>query len=146
MNFLGHLAMDDAALSPNDIVIEAGEGSLWRYSACGLGNIVVRGGITENKEFGGWFKFDDLIELHNKIADAVLELPMTGTYFRFIRKEMFLTAEEAASLCGVEVSVVDRWEDGGFTNMQCETAIREAYSEYRRTGQRPAVGKQANVA
>ncbi len=55
--------------------------------------------------------------LHRGIADWLAEklFPLTGPEFRFLRKQMALSAREVAEIMGVRRESVTRWETGAET-------------------------------
>jgi hypothetical protein len=128
-------------------LIEAGNGPIWQYDACCIENVWVRGGITSFGE--NWLTFNDLRGLHNAIADHFLSLdaPMKAEVFRFLRKEMLLTAKEAAELVGTLPDVIFGWEAGDrFSNGHPAERLREIYLRWRQTGVRPTIGGVSAVA
>ncbi len=123
-------------------VIDCGGDYIWSYSASGIPNVFVKGGLKAMDGLEGYFQFANLTGLHDAIADHFLaiEAPLKADVFRFIRKEMLLTVEEAADLVDAPRNVIAAWEDGrGFSNGHPEQRLREIYSEWRKSRVRPSL-------
>lgn len=86
---------------------------MYRYTTCGLENIVLKNGYTiKETPYGTGVSIDDIDGLHRAIAADIIRKPsrMTGEEFRFLRKEQDLTQAEMAAILGVSEQTVLAWE------------------------------------
>lgn len=116
------------------VLIDLGGSEIFHFSICGISSVYVKGGVEFNCH--GWFAVPNIQELHNHIADVVLQKETLGSLeFRFLRKEIGLTINEAGILFDVGADKIAKWEDGeGFAPAGIDGLIRSAYNGFRRTG------------
>lgn len=105
----------------------------YRYTECGLENVVIEGIATMTDDDG-----DEVIQipyvnaLHRAIAEAILEQSssMAGKELRFLRSEMGFTQAELGEIVNVDKQTVGRWErDETPINGAAETIIRKMAGE-----------------
>ena len=89
--------------------------SEYRYTECGLNNVVIKGaeqGIDETGE--KYVIIPDIKGLHKKIARHIIQSSnkINGNELRFLRSEIGLTPEELAEILHVKVSTLIGWEKG----------------------------------
>ncbi len=149
MECLGNLLTEASSIGPGGVLIEAGNGPVWRYPGCLISNVYVRGGVSAVDGSDVWFTFDDIRGLHDQIADHFLEAdaPIKGEVFRFLRKELLLTIDDVSSLTGADAQAITDWEENkGFAVDGCVDFIRSAYSVFRTNGIYPEVSSAQNRA
>jgi len=87
----------------------------YRYTACGLPNVIVDGIERRVDEDGDEIvSIPNVNSLHRVIAAALIEKPsaLTGAEMRFLRAEMGLTQAELGQALHREALTVGRWERG----------------------------------
>src|SRR4051812_32763003 len=101
-----------------DTVIRVSSGVTWKYEASGLDCLWIEGGITFSGD-GYSVMFHDIQGIHDKIADHIVsQKKLSGPAFRFLRKELSLTASAAAAALLFRDEAegsdkVEKWEKGG---------------------------------
>lgn len=101
----------------------------YRYTECGLDNIIVRGMNFLKDDAGEQVvTIRNVAGLHRAIATAIVTKPasMTGKELRFLRTEMGLTQAELAAIVHREPLAMSRWERGEVEQIDtnAETLIR----------------------
>lgn len=107
----------------------------WEYKESGLDNVILKNTTVHVcVECGEKMPvIKDMPEVHKALAYAVAQYPasLTGPMFRFLRKQMKLTATEVADMLSVSKVTVSRWENGkspiGETN---DKLIRMIYIQF----------------
>src|SRR4051794_34365740 len=98
-----------------DTVIRVGSGVTWKYDASGLDYLWIKGGITFSGD-GYSVMFHDIQEIHDKIADHIVsQEKLSGPAFRFLRKELSLTASGAVAALRIGDTTeggdkIEKWE------------------------------------
>jgi len=122
----------DGAPAPADWVIDSGvEGPLWRYSACGLDNVWVRGGLSFAQDY--YVSFRNLRLIHERIAAKILdEARISAPRFRLVRKMMGVSATTFAVAHRLDALELNAWEQGrGPQPAGVEESLRKAYAQWR---------------
>lgn len=102
------------------------------YTGCGLRNVYLKSGFRKHKTpYGDGISIDDLEGLHRTIAlHLVVSKPrLSGTEFRFLRKELELTQAQLAALLGNDAQSVALWEKTGRVPKWADLMIRAIYRE-----------------
>ena len=83
-----------------------------RYTGCGLRNVWLQNGYTKKKTpYGEAVSIQDVEGLHRALAKAITRKPkLTGTEFRFIRKELDLSQAALGRMFGFEAQTIALWE------------------------------------
>jgi DNA-binding transcriptional regulator YiaG len=104
------------------------------YQECGLKNIWLVNGyeIIEDPDYGICVAISDTRGLHKAIGhDLITTKPkLTGTEFRFLRKELDLSQNALAALIGNNEQAVARWEKGGNIPKWADHVIRILVQDY----------------
>ena len=108
---------------------------MYEYKGAGLPGIFLKNGYKiQETPYGEGVSFEDVEGLHRAIAaDVVRErTPMTGSQFRFLRKEQDLTQEEVAAIFRVTVQTIANWEKKGDEAIDgpADIAMRAFYSAF----------------
>lgn len=109
----------------------------YHYTECGLNNIyLVNGFEFVETPRGAAIVLTDVDGLHNAIGDMLVEKRknLTGAEFRFLRHELGMTQLSLATVLGVDVQSVARWEKGqtkGPIDRPAQSILRLLYKEFR---------------
>jgi len=101
----------------------------YRYTECGLDNVIVEG-VTFCSDDAGeqTITIPNVRGLHKAIATAIVLKPvgMTGKELRFLRTDMGMTQAELAKIVSREPLAISRWERGevGQIDQNAEAIIR----------------------
>jgi len=88
---------------------------MYRYEDCGLSNIFLKDGYTEEETpWGLAISVDDVEGLHLAIGMELVNShdPLNGQEFRFLRKELGLSQKRFATMFGYSDQMVAKWEKG----------------------------------
>ena len=88
---------------------------MYHYTESGLRGVWLANGYRRHKTpYGEGISFADVDGLHRAIGHALAGKPgrLTGTEFRFLRKEMELSQDALGGYLGVDSQAVARWERG----------------------------------
>lgn len=102
------------------------------YTGCGLRNVYLKSGFRKHKTpYGGGVSVEDVEGLHRAIAlHLVGHKPrLSGTEFRFLRKELELTQAQLAALLGNDAQSVALWEKTGRVPKWADLIVRALYRE-----------------
>jgi len=102
------------------------------YRECGLRNIYLKNGFKIRKTpYGETVSIDNLLELHQAIAcDLIHYKPkLTGTEFRFLRKEINMSQKRLAELMGTKEQTLSLWERKGAVPQWADRFVRKIYLE-----------------
>lgn len=102
------------------------------YTGCGLRNVYLKSGFRKHKTpYGDGISIDDVEGLHRAIALhlASRKPHLSGTEFRFLRKELELTQAQLAALLGNDAQSVALWEKTGRVPKWADLMIRALYRE-----------------
>jgi DNA-binding transcriptional regulator YiaG len=117
----------------NCIIVECGGTELFHYPQCGLEYVYLKGGIEEakDKNYEGWFKFNDLTAVHRDLCAQVLTKPecIGPSEFTFLRKFIELTLVEFCSIAGIDCSEVELWLAGEAFKHESAVASVSRFSE-----------------
>lgn len=105
----------------------------YRYRESGLGNVVLTGiRVFECTGCHEMFpEIPNIVGLHRAIASHLARkpAPLTGSEFRFLRKELRLKAKDLARHLGTTDVTISRWETGDKTvNPAADRLLRLLYS------------------
>lgn len=108
---------------------------MYEYKAAGLPGIFLKNGYKiEETPYGQGVSFEDIDGLHRAIAADIVrqKTPMTGSQFRFLRKEQDLVQEELAGVLRIDVQTVANWEKKGDAEVPgpADVAMRAFYSAF----------------
>jgi putative zinc finger/helix-turn-helix YgiT family protein len=88
----------------------------YEYVESGLKNVILKNiRVHECKECGEILpEIQNVKQVHHWIAEYLVkkQSPLTGTEFRFLRKQMGMGAAELAGFLGVHPVSISRWENG----------------------------------
>jgi DNA-binding transcriptional regulator YiaG len=87
----------------------------YEYTGCGLKDFFLSGGYTTKKTpYGESVSINDLQGLHNAIGRYLADCPrnLTGTEFRFLRRELDLSQKSFGNLFNISDQTVANWEKG----------------------------------
>ena len=104
----------------------------YRYTDCGLDNVVLTSGFEEvDSPYGKGVSITDLDGLHRAIAKMLVEKAgaLTGDEFRFLRTELDLSQLAMGALCGRNERAVRGWEGSDEIPEPANTIIRVVYRE-----------------
>ena len=88
---------------------------MFRYTMSGLDYIWLKNGYrVRETQHGEAVSIEDMEGLHRLIAQDIVSnrVTLTGSEFRFLRKELKLSQESLASVLGNEAQTVSLWERG----------------------------------
>jgi DNA-binding transcriptional regulator YiaG len=105
---------------------------LYHYLESGLRNIWLANGFTVHEtEYGNALSIDDVTGLHRVIAKRLIENKphLTGSEFRFLRKELGLSQAKLGELWGYDAQTVALWEKRGRVPVIADRFIRIYYRE-----------------
>lgn len=108
---------------------------MYKYTGSGLDGIFLKNGYTiVETSYGQGVRIEDVDGLHRAIAVDIIrqKTPMTGSQFRFLRKEQDLVQEEAAAIFRVDVQTIANWEKRGPEEIHgpADVAMRAFYAAY----------------
>jgi DNA-binding transcriptional regulator YiaG len=112
------------------------KGAPYHYTECGLDYIyLVNGFKYVETPRGKGVVIEDVEGLHRAIGMVLVEerKDLTGEEFRFLRHELNMTQLHLASVIGVDVQSVARWEKGhvkGPIDRPAQHLLRLLYREY----------------
>jgi len=105
----------------------------YRYTECGLDNVVIHGIDVAGDEAGEEvYSIPNILGLHKVIAHGIVTLGqgIRGNELRFLRTEMGLTQGELAELVKRDHQTVGRWERGEISlDPNAEFVIRTVAAE-----------------
>ncbi|MGE0558064.1 MAG: helix-turn-helix domain-containing protein [Burkholderiales bacterium] len=83
-----------------------------KYTGCGLRNVWLQNGYKKKKTpYGEAVAIQDVEGLHQALAKTIALKPsLTGSEFRFIRKELDLSQAALARMLGCEAQTIALWE------------------------------------
>ncbi len=114
----------------------------YEYAESGLKNVVLKGiTVHECKECGEVLpEIQNVKQVHNWIAEYLVkkQSPLTGQEFRFLRKQLGMSANELAEFLGVTPVTVSRWENGKESLGPQSDRLLRAFFITRPTGLRTA--------
>jgi DNA-binding transcriptional regulator YiaG len=87
----------------------------YHYKECGLDNVYLVGGVEYvDTPRGKGVTIKDQEKLHRVIGEILIKekKKLNGKEFRFLRHELNMTQLVLASLLGVDVQTIGRWERG----------------------------------
>lgn len=100
----------------------------YRYTECGLDNVVVEGvSFIQDDKGENVVRIPNINGLHRAIAIAIVRrgMMMSGREMRFLRAEMGMTQAELADMIHREPLTISRWERGETEiDANAETLIR----------------------
>lgn len=100
----------------------------YRYTECGLDNVVVEGvSFVQDDKGETVVRIPNINGLHRAIAVAIVRrgMMMSGREMRFLRAEMGMTQAELADMIHREPLTISRWERGETEiDANAETLIR----------------------
>ncbi len=105
---------------------------MFRYSGCGLRNVWLQNGYEERKtSYGKAVAIQDVEGLHRAIALHVIRSRprLSGSEFRFLRKELELSQTALGKMFGYEGQTVAIWEKKGNVPKLADRAVRAIYRE-----------------
>jgi DNA-binding transcriptional regulator YiaG len=93
---------------------------------------LVNGYHIHDTPYGKGVSVENMDQLHRAIAILLVTRKpvLTGTEFRFLRKELGLSQAKLASLIGNNAQSVALWEKRGYTPKWADRFIRAIYREY----------------
>ncbi|HKJ10468.1 MAG TPA: helix-turn-helix domain-containing protein [Gammaproteobacteria bacterium] len=106
---------------------------MYHYTGCGLRNVYLKNGYkVRETAYGKTVAVEDLDGLHQAIAcDLINYKPkLTGTEFRFLRKELGMSQKRLAELLSSTEQSVSLWERKGSVPKWADRMIRLLYLEY----------------
>nr|WP_017244666.1 transcriptional regulator [Stutzerimonas stutzeri] len=108
---------------------------MYEYKGAGLPGIFLKNGYTLHETpYGPGVSFEDIDGLHRAIAADIVrqKTPMTGSQFRFLRKEQDLVQGELAGVLRVDVQTIANWEKKGDAEVPgpADVAMRAFYSAF----------------
>lgn len=105
---------------------------MYHYTDSGLSNVWLANGYrTVRSPYGKAVSIEDVAGLHRSIGRKLaLEKPhLTGTEFRFLRKELGLSQAALAALFGNTEQAVAKWEKGARLPAWADRLLRQVYLE-----------------
>ena len=103
------------------------------YTGCGLPNIYLSNGYTENETpYGKSVSIDDVVGLHRAIGMEIVnkEPTLSGPEFRFLRKELQLSQDKLGGLLGRDSQSIALWEkEKSELPKMADMLLRAIYSE-----------------
>ena len=104
---------------------------MYHYTETGLQNVWLENGYNVRKTpYGKAVSIDDADGLHKAIGRAVARKShLTGTEFRFLRKELDLSQHAVADLLGTSEQTVALWERRGKIPKTADRMFRAIYLE-----------------
>lgn len=104
---------------------------MYHYTEIGLRNVWLANGYTEKKTaYGKAVAIEDADGLHKAIGRAVaMKTHLTGSEFRFLRKELDLSQHRLADLLGTSEQTVALWERKGKIPKTADRMVRAVYLE-----------------
>ncbi|MCL2296971.1 MAG: helix-turn-helix domain-containing protein [Proteobacteria bacterium] len=104
---------------------------MYHYTESGLRNIWLANGYREiDTPDGIAFAIEDIESLHKAVGRHLLsKKKLTGTEFRFLRKELGLSQTIAGQYLGVSDQTVAKWEKEGRISAPAERLMRLLYEE-----------------
>lgn len=104
---------------------------MYHYTEIGLRNVWLANGYTEKKTaYGKAVAIEDADGLHKAIGRAVaMKTRLTGSEFRFLRKELDLSQHRLADLLGTSEQTVALWERKGKIPKTADRMVRAVYLE-----------------
>jgi len=102
------------------------------YKECGLKNVWLQNGYKEkNTPYGKAISIQDVEGLHRAIGMLMVKHKpwLTGTDFRFLRKELDLSQAAIGAYFGDQAQTVAIWEKTGRIPKLADRAIRAFYRE-----------------
>ena len=106
---------------------------MYKYTTCGLSNVYLANGYKKHKTpYGEGISIEDVEGLHRVIADCLVnDKPfLTGTEFKFLRKEMDMSQPRLGRTFGVSAQAVAKWEKSSRVPKWGDHWIRALYREY----------------
>jgi len=106
----------------------------YHLKAIGLPNVYLLNGVSieHDADYGTLITIEDIPGLHRAVGLHIVTKSdeLTGSEFRFLRKEMNLTQEALAQRLRVNVQTVANYEKGRTSMGAAETAMRALYTLY----------------
>lgn len=105
---------------------------MYHYVECGLPNVWLRNGfVVKDTAYGEAVAIEDVEGLHKVIGKMVAEQAsrLSGTEFRFLRKELALSQESLAEIIDKSSQAVALWEKNDKVPMMADRFIRGLYLE-----------------
>lgn len=104
---------------------------MYHYTESGLRNVWLENGVTQRKTaYGVATSIQDVDGLHKVIGRALAHKGhLTGTEFRFLRKELDLSQHRLADLIGTTEQTVALWEKHGKIPKTADRMLRAIYLE-----------------
>jgi len=104
---------------------------MYHYTESGLRNVWLENGVTKRKTAHGMATaVQDVEGLHKVIGRALVQKShLTGTEFRFLRKELGLSQHRLADLIGTTEQSVALWERHSKIPKTADRMIRAIYLE-----------------
>lgn len=106
---------------------------MFHYTSSGLRNIWLANGYRiRQTAYGRAVSIEDVEGLHKAIAKRLITVKprLSGTEFRFLRKELNLSQAKLAELFGNDPQTVALWEKTGRIPRWADRMIRLVYQEY----------------
>ncbi|GMR08114.1 MAG: hypothetical protein BMS9Abin26_1119 [Gammaproteobacteria bacterium] len=106
---------------------------LYHYTGCGLRNIYLRDGYKiRETAYGKTVSIEDLDGLHQAIACDLVHYKkkLSGTEFRFIRKELDMSQNRLAELVGTKEQTLSLWERKSNVPVWADRLVRKIYLEF----------------
>lgn len=91
------------------------EGKIYKYSECGLDDVIIEGLEVVLDDAGEEvYCIPNLPSLHRAIAQSIIgrDSGLSGKELRFLRTEMGLSQAELGDVLGVSRATINRWEQG----------------------------------
>ena len=104
------------------------------YKECGLKNVWLQNGYKEkDTPYGKAISIQDVEGLHRAIGMLMVKHKprLTGTDFRFLRKELDLSQAAVGAYFGYQAQTVAIWEKTGRIPKLADRAIRAIYREVK---------------
>jgi len=104
---------------------------MYHYTESGLRNVWLENGVTRRKTaYGVATSIQDVDRLHKVIGRALAQQShLTGTEFRFLRKELDRSQHRLAELIGTTEQTVALWEKHGKIPKTADRMLRAIYIE-----------------
>jgi putative transcriptional regulator len=102
------------------------------YTGCGLRNVYLKSGYRQHKTpYGDGVAIDDVEGLHRAIALHLVgcKKRLSGSEFRFLRKELELSQLQLAAVLGNDAQSVALWEKTGRVPKWADLMLRALYRE-----------------
>lgn len=105
---------------------------MYHYKECGLNDVWLENGYSFKKTpYGEALFVIDVKGLHRLIAKRLVfhKPSLSGTEFRFLRKELDMSQSSLAHLIGKDVQSVARWEKQSRVPKMAERMLRMVYRD-----------------